>query len=212
MVRDYHVETGQDEASSLPICVEFKHLRRSGRVVPTKRTYEKMQGTSNRTGRLVKKPKLAVNSLVTDAMFTNGASKEPATDESTSETPNETSTNPSATSTPATGEPPIDKSYIDSPNTIEAPKSPGTADLPTSATHIQIEGGEIISASPEDDIFPMTLDDGLTILDEYFERSVSGRVVRMTQKGLINSQHSRPSLSIKMGLSNPQFSPILQEP
>jgi hypothetical protein len=38
MVRDYHVEIGQDKASSLPICVEFKHLRRSGRVAPTKRT------------------------------------------------------------------------------------------------------------------------------------------------------------------------------
>jgi len=78
MVRDYHVEIGQDEASSLPICVEFKH-RRSGRVAPTKRTYEKMQGTSNRTGRLVKKPKLEVDNLVTDAMPTNGASKELAT-------------------------------------------------------------------------------------------------------------------------------------
>jgi hypothetical protein len=80
---------------------------------PTKRTYEKML-----------------------------TSKEPATDESSSETPSETTTNPSATSTPATSEPPIDRSYIDSPNTVEAPESPSAADLPMSATHIQIEGGE----------------------------------------------------------------------
>jgi len=37
----------------------------------------------------------------------------------------------------ATSEPPIDKSYIDSPNTVEAPKPPSAAGLPMSATHIQ---------------------------------------------------------------------------
>ena len=43
MVQNYCVEIGQGEDSSVPICVEFKHLRRSSRLPPTKRTYEKMQ-------------------------------------------------------------------------------------------------------------------------------------------------------------------------
>ena len=202
MVRDYHVEIGRDEASSLPICVEFKHLRRSGLVAPTKRTYEKMQGTSNRTGRLVKKPKLAVDNLVTDALFTNGISKEPATDESSSETRSETPTNPSATGKPATNELSIDKSYIDSPNTVEAPKSPSAADLPTSATHIQIKGREIINASPEGDVFPMTLDDGLTILDEYFERSAIGSGCANDAEGLEKRPFTAESI-------DPQTSSIL---
>jgi hypothetical protein len=124
---------------------------------------------NTRSGRLVKKPKLAIDNVVTDALPTNGASKDPATDDSTSETSSETPTNPSATS-----EPTIDKSYIDNPNIVGAPKSSSAADLPMSATHIQIEGGEIISSSPEGGMFPMTHDDGLAILDEYFEQSAIG--------------------------------------
>jgi hypothetical protein len=54
-VQNYHVEIGGGEAPSRPICVEFKHLRRSGRLPPTKRTYAKMEATNNRTGRLAKK-------------------------------------------------------------------------------------------------------------------------------------------------------------
>ena len=52
IVQNYHVEIGggDGEDTSRPICVEFKHLRRSRRLAPTKRTYEKMQGTGNRTG------------------------------------------------------------------------------------------------------------------------------------------------------------------
>lgn len=49
----------------------------------------------------MKKPKLAVNNLVTGALLTNGTSKEPATDDSSSETP----TNASAIGKPATIEP-----------------------------------------------------------------------------------------------------------
>ena len=114
IVQNYHVEIGGEADTSRPICVEFKHLRRSRRLAPTKRTDEKMQGTSNRTGGLVKKPKLAV------------------------------------------------------------PKTFGASDLPTSPTHIPIEGGEIMGMSPEGDMFPMTHGDGLTILDEYFEESAIG--------------------------------------
>jgi hypothetical protein len=77
--------------------------------------------------------------------------------------------NLSATGKSATNKPPIDESYIDTQNTVEAPKSPSAADLPMSATHIQIEGGKIISALPEGDMFPMTLDDGHTISDKHFD-------------------------------------------
>jgi len=99
---------------------------------------------NTRNGRLMKKPKLTVDNLVTDALPTNGTSKQPATDESSSETPSETPTNPSATSKPATSKPTIDKSYIDNSNIVEAPKSFSEADLPVSAIHIRIEGGEIV--------------------------------------------------------------------
>jgi hypothetical protein len=42
IVQNYHVDIGGEEDASRPICVEFKHLRRSRRLAPTKRTYEKM--------------------------------------------------------------------------------------------------------------------------------------------------------------------------
>jgi hypothetical protein len=61
-------------------------------------------------------------------------------------------------------------------------------------------------------MFPMTHDDGLIILDEYSEQSAIGLGSANNVKGLTNRQHSRPSLSIKMGLLNPQSGPILQEP
>jgi hypothetical protein len=56
IVQNYHIQMGggDGEDTSRPICVEFKHLRRSRRLASTKRTYEKMQGTSNRTGGLAK--------------------------------------------------------------------------------------------------------------------------------------------------------------
>jgi hypothetical protein len=50
-VQNYHVGIGEEKAPR-PICFEYKHLRRSGRLAPTKRTNEKMQA-STRTGRLV---------------------------------------------------------------------------------------------------------------------------------------------------------------
>jgi hypothetical protein len=176
IVQNYHVEIGggDGEDTSRPICVEFKHLRRSRRLAPTKRTYEKMQGTSNRTGGLAKKPKLAVDNLATDALPMEGTPEEPVTDDSMSEPPGETSTNISATGTPATSEPTIDKSYIESPNTVETPKSFGAADLPISPTHIPIEGGGTMGLSPEGDMFPVSHGDGLTIFDEYFEESAIG--------------------------------------
>jgi hypothetical protein len=70
---------GDGEDTSRPICVEFKHLRRSRRLAPKKRTYEKMQGTSNRTSGLAKKPKLADDNLATDALSTDGTREEPIT-------------------------------------------------------------------------------------------------------------------------------------
>lgn len=169
------------------MCVEFKNLRRSGRLAPAKRPYEKMQGTSSSTGRPVKKPKLAVNSLVTNVLPTNGTSEEPATDGSTSEPHSETSVetpaNPTATGKSATSEPTIAKSYIENPNTGETPKSFGATDLSSSATHIQIEGGEIMGALLEGDMFQMTLGDGLTILDEYFgEPNISSGSVNVAKE------------------------------
>jgi hypothetical protein len=140
--------------------------------------------TNTGTGRPAKKPKLADDNTITDALPTNGASKEPATDDSTSETAAETSANPPANGKSATSEPAINRSYIDNTNTVEAPESSNAADLPTSATHIQIEAGEIMSLSPKGDMFPMTHGDGLTILDEYFEQSAIGSGPANNAEGL----------------------------
>jgi hypothetical protein len=135
-----------------------------------------MQGPSTGTSRLPKKLKLADNECLTDSLPTEGPFKEPATGGSTSETPfsehpSETPTNASATS-----EPTIDKSSVNCPDTAEAPDSSNTDDLPTSAIHIQIEGDEITSASPADDMFPMTHSDGFAILNEFFEQpAISSR-------------------------------------
>ncbi|KAM3064611.1 hypothetical protein ACMFMF_011901, partial [Clarireedia jacksonii] len=130
--------------------------------------------TNTGTSRLAKKPKLADDNVCTDALPTNGASKEPATDEYTSETVVETSANPSATSKSTTSEPATNRPYINNTNTVEAPKPSDAADLPMSATHIQIEGGEIMSLSPDGDMFPITHGDGLNILDKYFGQSAIG--------------------------------------
>jgi hypothetical protein len=132
-----------------PIHFEFKRLRRSGRLESqTKRTYEAMQGTNNRTGTRVKKPKLAADKCVTDSPATNGTCKEPATDKfATSEPP----TSEPPTSEPPTSEPTINRAAINNPNTIEALEHPGADEAlpPTSDIHIPIEGGETTSASPE---------------------------------------------------------------
>src|SRR5258706_1126914 len=89
MVQNYHVEIGQGDASSLPICIEFKHLRRSSRLPRAKRNYGTMQGPNTRTGRLAKKPKLPDDECLSDALPTDGPLKEPATDGFTNETPTE---------------------------------------------------------------------------------------------------------------------------
>jgi hypothetical protein len=125
------------------------------------------------TGRLAKKPKLADDNVITDALLTNGVSKEPVTDYSTSGPAAETSANLPMAGKSATSEPAINRSYIDNTNTLEAPKPPNAADLQTSDTHVQIEGGGIMSLSPKGNMFPLTHGDGLTILDEYFEQSAA---------------------------------------
>jgi hypothetical protein len=175
-----------------------------------------MQVPNIRTGRLVKRPRLAADGGFTDILPTNGPSKEPATDGSTSETPseapeapNESPTTASATCTSTMGGPTIGKSSIDCLNTVEAPKSFGADDLPTSAIHIQTEGDEITNASPADDMFPMTHGDGFAILNKFFEQPAIGSGPVSDVEGLANGQHSRPSLLIEMRFSNTQSGPIL---
>jgi hypothetical protein len=75
MAQNYHVESGQGGASSPLICIEFKHLRRSSRLPPTKRDYGKMQGTSNRAGRPAKKTTLVVDKPVDVAPPTSNISR-----------------------------------------------------------------------------------------------------------------------------------------
>jgi hypothetical protein len=130
--------------------------------------------TNTGTGRPAKKIKLADDNVITNVLPTNGAFKEPAIDNSTSETAAEIFTHLSAFSQSATSEPIINKLYIDNTNTVEAPESSNAADLPTSATHIQIEDSEIINLSPKGDIFLITHGDGLTILNEYFKQFAIG--------------------------------------
>ena len=78
IVQNYHVEIGQGEASSLPICVEFKHLRRSSRA--TKRDYGKMQGPNTGPSRFAKKPKLPDDECLTDTLPPDRPFEQPATD------------------------------------------------------------------------------------------------------------------------------------
>ncbi|OBT87732.1 hypothetical protein VE02_04062 [Pseudogymnoascus sp. 03VT05] len=69
-------QTSQGEAASLPICVEFKHLRRSTRLPAEKRKYGNMQGTSGLAKKL--KLKLQDDECHTDTLPTDGPLKEPA--------------------------------------------------------------------------------------------------------------------------------------
>ncbi|KFY43092.1 hypothetical protein V495_04165 [Pseudogymnoascus sp. VKM F-4514 (FW-929)] len=167
MVQNYYAEIGQGETASLPICVEFKHLRRSSRLPAKKRKYEKTQGTSG----LAKKPKLKLrdDKRQTDTLPTDGPLKEPASDRATSETPteihsehlSETSTDTSATSTVGTSEPTTSKSSVE---------CPATYDLPTSAIQVQMEGDKIA-----DNMSPATHLAGFDILNDFFEGPAIGR-------------------------------------
>lgn len=139
MVENDHVKTGQGEASSPPIYVEFKHFYRSARR-STKRTYENMQVPNTRTCRLVKRPRLVVDECFTDTLCTNGPSKEPATtsgtpSETTGERPTKNPTNASVTGVPAPAKPTSNKQSVDCLNIAEAPESSGTADVSTSTIH-----------------------------------------------------------------------------
>jgi len=95
------------------------------------------------------------------------ASKEPATDASTSKTPNQA---PSDTPSDTPSEAPSD-SPNDSPmNPSATSKTTGQPSIvPTSDTHFPVEGGEITSESLEGDI--LSQEEGSHILEEYFEES-----------------------------------------
>ena len=116
-------------------------------------------------GRLAKRRKLA-DERSTDTLPSNEPSKEPATDGSTSKTPTESSSespsespmNPSATSEPTIGEPSV---------------------LPTSDTHVLVEGGEIASASLK--CHTLSQEDVFNILEEYFEKSTDSGPVNDTE-------------------------------
>jgi hypothetical protein len=170
-VQNYHVDTVQGETPPRPIFVEFKHLRRSSRLPATKSTYAEMAGTNNRTGRLAKRTK-SVDELKLDTSLADGKSKECATDECTNETLSETPTNVSATGEFTPSEPTIDVSLLECPNSVIGSISGAVADLPTSNKHTQIGDGdaEVISSSPQVDLFPVNHIDGIAILEEYFEQ------------------------------------------
>jgi hypothetical protein len=120
----------------------------------------------------VKKPKLLDHTRPTD-LPTHGPFKEPAADSSTNETSiephdhhlsehrDETPTNVSTTGTLGTSELSIGRLSVDRP--LETLDSSGTDDLPTSATHIQIEGDERV-----DHMSPTTHRAGYDILNEFF--------------------------------------------
>jgi hypothetical protein len=168
MVQNYHVEIGQGEASLPPICVEFKHLRRSSRT--TKRSYGKMQSADTGTSRRTKKPKPPGDECLTDTLPTDKPLKEPATDDFTNNCPTElqdepsndhlraTPTNTAAINTSVTNEP-----TVDYPDIAEALESSGMDDLPISTTHIEIEGGARV-----EDMSPTTHRAGYDILNEFF--------------------------------------------
>lgn len=186
MVRNYHAEIDQGEASSLPICVEFKHLRRSRRLPAEKRKYKKMQGA----GRLAKRPKLPNDKCPTDTLPTDGSLDVPVADRSTSGTSTETHsehlsemseipTNTSATCTLGTSEP-----TVECPNTAEVLHPSGTYDLPTSATQVHMEGDETVdnlsSATHQagyetvDNMSPATHRAGYDIINDFFGRPTIG--------------------------------------
>ena len=88
-----------------------------------------------------------------------------------SKPPSETSTNISTTSKPATSEPIIDKSYIESPNIVETPKSFSVANILISPIHILIEGSGTMGLLLKGNMFLVIHGNGLMILDKYFKES-----------------------------------------
>jgi hypothetical protein len=160
---------GIGEDSSVPIYVQFTPLRRSGRQ-SGKRDYKKMQGPSAITSRLVKKPKLLDDACLAGPAA-NGSTNETSVkslDYHPSEQPDKIPANVSATGTLDMGKLIISRLSVDCPDISKALDSSGIDDLPTSATHIQIEGDEIV-----DDMSPTTHSTGYEILNEFFGHSAT---------------------------------------
>jgi len=91
MVQNYHVEMGQGEDSSVPICVQ---LHPSADQVGNQK-----REPSAITSRLAKKPKLPDDKYLTGNLHTDEPLKEPAADGSINESPTEPPTTPTNTQT-----------------------------------------------------------------------------------------------------------------
>ncbi|OBT67995.1 hypothetical protein VE03_01529 [Pseudogymnoascus sp. 23342-1-I1] len=172
MVRNYGVETDQEEDSSLHMRVEFKLIRRSSRLHLGK------EGTYRNTqGRLAKRRRVT-GKHSTNPCFSNEPSKEPATNGSTNKTPN----SPSETPSESHSENPMNPSGTSEPSEPSA--------LLTSDTHVLVEGGEIASGSLGNDT--LSQEDVFNILEEYFEQSLGSESVNDTE-GL----DIRPTLTVE---------------
>lgn len=98
-VQNHLVELNRGAGSPFPITIEFKRLRKSGRLASqTKRSYEAMQGTNKKTGNVFKKARLTASEPATD---------EPVTDKPVTDEP---SADERLTDEPATDKPPNDAS------------------------------------------------------------------------------------------------------
>lgn len=78
VVQNRLVELNGGAGSPCPITIEFKRLRRSGRLASlTKRPYESIQGANKKSGKLLKKPKLTADESATDEPRYNKPVSEP---------------------------------------------------------------------------------------------------------------------------------------
>ncbi|KAN0101933.1 hypothetical protein V8E51_012443 [Hyaloscypha variabilis] len=160
--------------SPCPITVEFKRLRRSGRLASrTKRSYESMQGANKRTGTLLKKAKLAADEPAID----ESAVDESATDDSTTnEPPNDKPLNDELVSEAATLEP-INDSTVTKPYTMEplenvdVPHREDADEIMARSALISPVHETTVGGTVDCDLPVITHADGMVILDEYFPTS-----------------------------------------
>ncbi|KAN0117099.1 hypothetical protein V8E51_003076 [Hyaloscypha variabilis] len=174
-VQNHLVKLNGGAGSPCPITVEFKRLRRSGRLASqTKRSYEAMQGANKRTGNVLKKPRRTADETVTSEPTTD----DPATDEP----PNDASANDkSPNNTPSTDDSANEPAALAINDTaIIKPNTMGLLETSRDALHREHTDGVMANSEPslvdeatvgrpvDSDLPTITHADGMAILDEYF--------------------------------------------
>jgi hypothetical protein len=186
-VQNHLVELNRGAGSPCPITVEFKRLRRSGRLASqSKRSYEAMQGANKRIGNVLKKARFTASESATCEPTTDESANDEPDEPPTDDLPNDASaiekptTDESAAaesvSEPAALEPISDQAII-KPNTMElletsrdAPHQENTNAIMARSALVSPVDKTAAGRPVDSDLPTITHTNGMAILDKYFPK------------------------------------------